>query len=200
MVTGLVHAGLEDRMFAPGYYLCVFYWRMAFIFVDRRRRQHSLMRGSPFFGGSISSGPRGARPIILVFAEIRVSNWSMDSARRELLDRHRNFPDGLGGEFGINGERKHLRGRLLCLRKISAPVAKIGIGGLQVLGQRIMEAGLNALRLEGCLQGVAVPTARRIGVIHVASPRHLLWRGNFGVSEKFVVLSRDGAPRVRPRL
>jgi hypothetical protein len=38
MVAGLVHAGLEDWMFAPGYYLCAFYWTMAFIFVDRRQR------------------------------------------------------------------------------------------------------------------------------------------------------------------
>ena len=38
MVAGLVHAGLEDWIFAPGYYLCVFYWAMAFIFVDRRQR------------------------------------------------------------------------------------------------------------------------------------------------------------------
>ncbi|HLV85642.1 MAG TPA: O-antigen ligase family protein [Candidatus Sulfotelmatobacter sp.] len=36
MVTlaGLVHAGLEDWLFAPGYYLCVFFWSMAFILVD----------------------------------------------------------------------------------------------------------------------------------------------------------------------
>jgi hypothetical protein len=31
----MIHAGLEDWMFAPGNYLCVFYWSMAFIFVDQ---------------------------------------------------------------------------------------------------------------------------------------------------------------------
>jgi hypothetical protein len=32
--SGLVHSGLEDWLFAPGYYLCVFFWSMAFILVD----------------------------------------------------------------------------------------------------------------------------------------------------------------------
>jgi O-antigen ligase len=35
MVAGMLHAGLEDWMFAPGYYVCVFYWSMAFVFVDQ---------------------------------------------------------------------------------------------------------------------------------------------------------------------
>ena len=34
MIAGLIHAVFEDWLFAPGYYLCVFYWCMAFIFVD----------------------------------------------------------------------------------------------------------------------------------------------------------------------
>jgi len=34
MIAGLVHAGFEDWLFAPGYYLCVFFWSMAFVFVD----------------------------------------------------------------------------------------------------------------------------------------------------------------------
>jgi O-antigen ligase len=34
MLAGMIHAGLEDWLFAPGYYLCVFYWSMAFVFVD----------------------------------------------------------------------------------------------------------------------------------------------------------------------
>jgi O-antigen ligase len=34
LLAGMLHAGLEDWLFAPGYYLCVFYWSMAFIFVD----------------------------------------------------------------------------------------------------------------------------------------------------------------------
>ncbi len=34
IVAGLLHAGFEDWMFAPGYYLCVFFWSFAFILVD----------------------------------------------------------------------------------------------------------------------------------------------------------------------
>ena len=34
VVAGLLHAGFEDWMFAPGYYLCVFFWSLAFILVD----------------------------------------------------------------------------------------------------------------------------------------------------------------------
>lgn len=34
VIAGLVHAGLEDWLFAPGYYLCVFFWSLAFMLVD----------------------------------------------------------------------------------------------------------------------------------------------------------------------
>jgi O-antigen ligase len=34
MIAGLLHAGLEDWLFAPGYYLCVFFWSVAFVLVD----------------------------------------------------------------------------------------------------------------------------------------------------------------------
>jgi O-antigen ligase len=34
IAAGLVHATFEDWMFAVGYYLCVFYWAIAFILVD----------------------------------------------------------------------------------------------------------------------------------------------------------------------
>jgi len=34
VVAGMVHAAFEDWMFAPGYYLCVFFWCMAFVLVD----------------------------------------------------------------------------------------------------------------------------------------------------------------------
>jgi hypothetical protein len=34
MLAGLVHAGFEDWLFAVGYYLCVFYWTLAFVLVD----------------------------------------------------------------------------------------------------------------------------------------------------------------------
>lgn len=35
IVAGMIHAGLEDWLFAPGYYLCLFFWSMAFVFVDK---------------------------------------------------------------------------------------------------------------------------------------------------------------------
>jgi O-antigen ligase len=35
LLAGLVHGAFEDWMFAPGYYLCVFFWSIAFIFVDQ---------------------------------------------------------------------------------------------------------------------------------------------------------------------
>ena len=35
MTAGLIHAAFEDWLFAPGYYLCVFFWSMAFVFVDQ---------------------------------------------------------------------------------------------------------------------------------------------------------------------
>ena len=34
LAAGLFHAGFEDWLFAPGNYLCVFFWSLAFIFVD----------------------------------------------------------------------------------------------------------------------------------------------------------------------
>jgi O-antigen ligase len=34
MLAGLVHAGFEDWLFASGYYVTVFFWCMAFVFVD----------------------------------------------------------------------------------------------------------------------------------------------------------------------
>jgi len=34
LVAGLVHAAFEDWLFASGYYLCVFFWTLAFIMVD----------------------------------------------------------------------------------------------------------------------------------------------------------------------
>ena len=35
VLGGLIHAGFEDWLFAPGYYLCVFFWSMAFMLVDQ---------------------------------------------------------------------------------------------------------------------------------------------------------------------
>jgi O-antigen ligase len=34
VVAGLVHAGFEDWLFAAGYYVCVFFWSLTFVFAD----------------------------------------------------------------------------------------------------------------------------------------------------------------------
>jgi O-antigen ligase len=34
VISGMLHAAFEDWLFAPGYYLCVFFWCMAFLLVD----------------------------------------------------------------------------------------------------------------------------------------------------------------------
>ena len=34
MAAAIIHAGFEDWMFAPGNYLCVFFWSLAFVFAD----------------------------------------------------------------------------------------------------------------------------------------------------------------------
>jgi len=34
MIAGIIHAAFEDWMFAPGNYLCVFFWSLAFLFND----------------------------------------------------------------------------------------------------------------------------------------------------------------------
>ena len=36
MIAGLIHAGFEDWLFAVGYYLCVFFWSLAFVLIDVR--------------------------------------------------------------------------------------------------------------------------------------------------------------------
>lgn len=33
-LSGLIHAAFEDWLFAPGYYVCVFFWAMAFLLTD----------------------------------------------------------------------------------------------------------------------------------------------------------------------
>lgn len=35
MIAGMTHAMFEDWMFAPGYYVCVFFWSLAFVFIDQ---------------------------------------------------------------------------------------------------------------------------------------------------------------------
>jgi len=53
LAAGLVHAAFEDWLFAVGYYLCVFFWTLAFIMVD------VLPAGAP---SPVPNGVRTARP------------------------------------------------------------------------------------------------------------------------------------------
>ncbi len=39
LVAGLIHATFEDWLFAVGYYICVFFWPMAFMLADVLRSQ-----------------------------------------------------------------------------------------------------------------------------------------------------------------
>lgn len=57
MIAGIVHAGFEDWLFAPGYHLCIFYWSMAFVLVDQVL---ALNPASSY--SAISWNPRVARP------------------------------------------------------------------------------------------------------------------------------------------
>jgi O-antigen ligase len=56
VIAGLLHAGFEDWLFAPGYYLCVFFWSLAFVLVDLA--PPSTWRSfSPSLGRSWQVGP-----------------------------------------------------------------------------------------------------------------------------------------------
>jgi O-antigen ligase len=43
-LAGLIHAGFEDWLFAPGSYLCVFFWISAFLLVDSAQSARSDLR------------------------------------------------------------------------------------------------------------------------------------------------------------
>ncbi len=62
MVTGLLHAGFEDWLFASGNYLCIWFWGLAFIFSDlapsrapRAAFAWPLRAARPDFGGIVST-------------------------------------------------------------------------------------------------------------------------------------------------
>jgi len=48
LLAGLIHAGFEDWLFAPGYYLCVFFWCIAFIFLDQVSLMPVLNNSDPW--------------------------------------------------------------------------------------------------------------------------------------------------------
>jgi hypothetical protein len=50
VLAGLVHAAFEDWLFAVGYYLCVFYWPLAFSLMDfAPARESSVAQPSPLW-------------------------------------------------------------------------------------------------------------------------------------------------------
>jgi O-antigen ligase len=55
VLAGLIHAAFEDWLFAPGYYLCVFFWSMAFVLADLAPR-------APFPSLSRAWRPKLMRP------------------------------------------------------------------------------------------------------------------------------------------
>jgi O-antigen ligase len=42
VAAGIIHATFEDWMFAVGYYICIFFWTIAFIFVDVLHQPHAV--------------------------------------------------------------------------------------------------------------------------------------------------------------
>ena len=47
--AGMIHAAFEDWLFAPGYYLCVFFWSAAFLLVDQAPTPEAADSHAPFF-------------------------------------------------------------------------------------------------------------------------------------------------------
>jgi hypothetical protein len=64
LLAGLIHAAFEDWLFAPGYYLCVYFWCLAFIFVD-------LAPWAPLASVSVPWRPLAMRPSISAAAASR---------------------------------------------------------------------------------------------------------------------------------
>jgi len=67
VLSGIVHAAFEDWLFAPGYYLCVFFWSVAFILIDvvpsipqMRLSQLRVPRVSTAWASRPGSGPINA--------------------------------------------------------------------------------------------------------------------------------------------
>jgi hypothetical protein len=56
VIAGVIHAGFEDWMFAVGYYLCVFFWSLAFVLFD------VLPTRAPSFASSNASFTFAAPP------------------------------------------------------------------------------------------------------------------------------------------
>ena len=61
VIAGLIHGGFEDWLFAPGYYMCIFFWSLAFVFQDvAPRSAPSLVYAWRF--GAVQPRLSGAAP------------------------------------------------------------------------------------------------------------------------------------------
>lgn len=58
LLAGLLHAAFEDWLFAPGYYLCVFFWSLSFVFVDQTNRLPLVQRNPDQWAHSSSIVPQ----------------------------------------------------------------------------------------------------------------------------------------------
>ena len=58
-LAGLFHAGFEDWLFAPGFYLCVFFWSLAFVLVDMAPRAEFASLDFAWRQRALSQGWRG---------------------------------------------------------------------------------------------------------------------------------------------
>src|SRR5215831_7956931 len=83
-----------------------------------------------------------------------------------------NLDNGLGREFGIQRERENLLRCYLRPGKSSRAIAEISIRRLQVDWDWIVDAGLNSLAGQRCLQVIAVLRAHRVNMVHMPGPRH----------------------------
>ncbi len=97
VAAGLIHAAFEDWMFAVGYYLCVFFWAIAFILVD--------VMPEP-----VGAAVAAADPIVISMAEPQPGR-SFRSMIRSVLERP-------GGERG--------RGSYLPLQRTAATLGHAG--------------------------------------------------------------------------
>ena len=62
VLAGLIHAAFEDWLFAPGYYLCIFFWSMAFVLADLAPRVPFPSLSRAWRPKLVRPGARGAIP------------------------------------------------------------------------------------------------------------------------------------------
>src|SRR5690606_21662479 len=76
----------------------------------------------------------------------------------------------------MDWQREHLMRRLLGFGKVSAAIAEFCVGGLQMDRDRIVQAGLYALRIQNPSNFVALAHTHGIDVVDVPAPGQFRWR------------------------